>query len=177
MNESQISVMNYSQMYSCDIGLQGSRGKGFSKYRRIFRYVGWNRRVTGMHICTTSVCSYPSGFIGGWELQKRRAPGSRGIIGECLRDLLVKQAIICIEWLSRRIWSRDPKVRVSKIFNPKEERDKNPEYRRGIKDPNTTQLATWARKPHSQVSKIVFGNTRLNCGQGVGKGLPTASRL
>ena len=103
--------------------------------------------------------------------------GSRKFIEEYLRDLLVKQAIICIEWLSRRIWSRDPKVTASKIFNPKEKRDQRPEYGKGIKDPSTTQLATWARKPHSHVSKIVFRNTRLNCGQGVGKGLPTGSRL
>ena len=75
MNESQISVMNYSQMYSCDIGLQGSRGKGLSKYRRIFRYVGWNRRVTGMHICTTSVCSYPSGFIDGRDCKSSEQQG------------------------------------------------------------------------------------------------------
>lgn len=68
-----LSVRNYSQMYSCDKGLQGNRDKGFSKYRRVFRYVGWNKRVTGMNICSTSVCSYPSGFIGGKELQKRWA--------------------------------------------------------------------------------------------------------
>ena len=30
------------------------------------------------------------------------------------------------------------------------------EYRRGIKDPNTTQLATWAHRPHSHVSKTIF---------------------
>ena len=125
MNESQISVMNYSQRHSYDIGQQGSRGKGFSKYWRVFRYVGWNKRLTGMNICTKSVCSYPSGFIGGRELQKQRAPGSRGIIGECLRDLLVKQATICIEWLSGRIWSRDPKVRVVKSLTRKEERSES----------------------------------------------------
>ena len=43
-----------------------------------------------------------------------------------------------------------------KLFNPKRRGFRVPEYRRGIKDTNTTQLATWARKPHSHVSKIVF---------------------
>ena len=73
---------------------------------------------------------------------------------------------------------RDPSVGVSKIhLTRKDEKFRVPEYRRGIKDPNTSQLATWARKPHNHVSKLVFGNTRLNCGQGVEKGLPTGSRL
>ena len=40
---------------------------------------------------------------------------------------------------------------------------------RGVKEPNTTQMAMWAHKPHNQVSKG-FAMTRLNFGQGVGKG-------
>ena len=40
---------------------------------------------------------------------------------------------------------------------------------RGIKDPNTTQMATWARKAHSHVSKS-FAMSRLDFGQGVWKG-------
>jgi hypothetical protein len=43
------------------------------------------------------MCSYPRGFIGGRELQKRWAQGSRENIEEYLRDLLVKQAIIWSE--------------------------------------------------------------------------------
>ena len=54
-------------------------------------------------------------------------------------------------------------------FNPNGREIRIPEYRRGIKDPNTIQLAIRARKPHSQVSKS-FSLTRLNFGQGVGKG-------
>ena len=44
-----------------------------------------------------------------------------------------------------------------KSFNPNRREIRVPEYRRGIKDPNTTQLATWARKAHNQVSKTSFG--------------------
>ena len=169
--------MNCSQMYSCDIGLQGSRGKGFSKYRRVFRYVRWNKRVTGMNICTTSVCSYPSGFIGGRGLQ---SSGHQGL-GE------TSESVFGIFWWNRRSsvssgspggWDHENLVsELVKSFNPKRRGFRVPEYRRGVKDPNTTQLATWARKPHSQVSKIVFRNTRLNCGQGVGEGLPSGSWL
>ena len=46
-----------------------------------------------MTICTTGVYSYPEGFIGDMELQRRRAQGSRGNIGEYLHNLLVQQAI------------------------------------------------------------------------------------
>jgi hypothetical protein len=46
-----------------------------------------------MNICTTSVSSYSSGFIGGQELY---SSGHRvsGIIEEFLQNLLAKQAII-----------------------------------------------------------------------------------
>ena len=50
-----------------------------------------------------------------------------------------------------------------------EESSESPSKDRGVKDPNTTQRATWARKPHSHVSKS-FSMTRVDFGQGVGKG-------
>ena len=40
---------------------------------------------------------------------------------------------------------------------------------RGVKEPNTTQMAMWARKAHSHVSKS-FVMSRLDFGQGVWKG-------
>ena len=40
---------------------------------------------------------------------------------------------------------------------------------RGVKEPNTTQMAMWARKAHNHVSKS-FVMSRLNFGQGVWKG-------
>ena len=55
-------------------------------------------------------------------------------------------------------------------FNPSRREFRVPEYRRGVKDANTTHMATWARKPHSHVSKSFFVVTRLDFGQGVGKG-------
>jgi len=50
----------------------------------------------------------------------------REFIGEYLRNHLVIQVIIDNEGLSGRKRSREPKVRVSKIFNPKEMRDQCP---------------------------------------------------
>ena len=40
---------------------------------------------------------------------------------------------------------------------------------RGVKDPNATQIATWARNAHIHVSKR-FVMSRLDFGQGVWKG-------
>ena len=54
-------------------------------------------------------------------------------------------------------------------FNLSRREIRVPEYRRGIKDPNTTQMAKWARKTHSHVSKS-FVMSRLDFGQGVWKG-------
>ena len=74
-----------------------------------------------------------------------------------------------VKGLSGRKWLRDPRVRVSKIFNPNRREFRVPEYRRGIKDPNTTQ---WRRGPVSHTANVrkSFSMTRLNFGQGVGKG-------
>ena len=44
-------------------------------------------------------------------------------------------------------------LELTKSFNPNRREIRVPEYRRGIKDPNTTQMATWARKAHSHVSE------------------------
>ena len=47
-------------------------------------------------------------------------------------------------------------LELTKSFNPNRREIGVPEYRRRIKDPNTTQLVMWARKPHNHVSKSVF---------------------
>ena len=62
-------------------------------------------------------------------------------------------------------------------FNPNGREIRVPECRRGIKDPNTTQLATWARKPHSHVSKTVFEELDSTSAKELERGLPTGSRL
>ena len=56
-----------------------------------------------------------------------------------------------------------------KPFNPNGREIKVPEYRQGVKDPNTTQ---WRRVPvrHTAMLVKVFVVTRLDFGQGVGKG-------
>ena len=60
-----------------------------------------------MIVWTASVCSYPWGFIGGRELQRRRAQGSQENIEEYLRNLLVKQAIIWNEGaLREKVFTR-----------------------------------------------------------------------
>ena len=57
----------------------------------------------------------------------------------------------------------------SKMVNPNIREIRVPEYRRGIKDPNTTQ---WGRGPVSHTANVSksFSMTRLNFGQGIGKG-------
>src|SRR3954468_2123412 len=54
------------------------------------------------------------------------------------------------------------------MFYPKGREIRVPEYRRGVKDPNTTQ---WRRGPVSHTANVSksFSVTRLNFGQGVGK--------
>ena len=54
-------------------------------------------------------------------------------------------------------------------FNPSRREFRVLEYRRGVKDPNTTQ---WRRGPVSHTANVSksFSVTRLNFGQGVGKG-------
>ena len=58
---------------------------------------------------------------------------------------------------------------LAKSFNPNRKELRVPEYRRGIKDPNTTQ---WRRGPvrHTASVSKSFSVTRLNFGQVVGKG-------
>ena len=60
-------------------------------------------------------------------------------------------------------------LELTNSFNPNRREIRVPEYRRGIKDHNTTQMATWARKIHSHVSKS-FVKARLDFGQGVWNG-------
>ena len=54
--------------------------------------------------------------------------------------------------LPGRKWLRDPRVRVSKKFNPNRREIRVPEYRRGIKDPNTTQ---WRCGPVRHTAMLV----------------------
>ena len=60
-------------------------------------------------------------------------------------------------------------LELAKSFNPNRREIRVPEYRRGVKDPNTTQ---WRHGPISRTAKLVktFSMTRLDFGQGVGKG-------
>ena len=58
---------------------------------------------------------------------------------------------------------------LAKSFNPNRRELRVPEYRRGVKDPITTQ---WRRGPMGRTAMLVkvFVVTRLDFGQGVGKG-------
>ena len=67
-------------------------------------------------------------------------------------------------------------VELVKSFNPNRREIRVPEHRRGVKDPNTTQWQHGPIRHTSNVSKS-FSVTRLNFGQGVGRGLPIGSRL
>ena len=63
-----------------------------------------------------------------------------------------------------------------KSFNLNRREIRVPEYRQGVKDPNTTQ---WRRGPVSHTVMLVklLLKTRLHFSQGVGKGDPTGTRL
>ena len=67
-------------------------------------------------------------------------------------------------------------LELAKSFNPKGREIRAPEYKRGVKDPNTTQ---WRRGPVSHIANVSksFLVTRLNFDQGVGKGDPTGNWL
>ena len=82
----------------------------------------------------------------------------------------MKQTTIRNEALSGESRYEILMLELAKSFNPNGREIRVPEYRRGIKDPGTNQMATWARKTHSHVSKS-FVVTRFNFGQGVGKGV------
>ena len=60
-------------------------------------------------------------------------------------------------------------LELAKSFNPNRREIRVPEYRQGVKDPNTTQ---WRRGPvrHTAMLVKVFVMSRLNFGQGVWKG-------
>ena len=92
-----------------------------------------------------------TGVIGGQELQGSWHSVSRNI-EEHLQNLLAKQAIIDNVGGSGRKWVREPNVRVSKMFNPNRRDIRVLEYRRGIKDTNTTQRP---RGPVSHTTKLV----------------------
>ena len=100
-----------------------------------------------------------------------KAEGTRvsGMIEEYIQNLLWQQAIICDKGLSGRSSYENLESHLVKSFNPNRKEIRVPEYRREIKDPNTTQMATWARKTHIHVSKK-FAMSRLDFGQGVEKG-------
>ena len=103
---------------------------------------------------------------------------SRVNSGEYLQNLLVQLVIIWSEGFSGRNYFREPKVSLflAKSFNPNRREIRVPEYRQGVKDPNTTQ---WRRGPvrHTSMLVKVFVMSRLDFGQRVGKGIPTGSRL
>ena len=63
-----------------------------------------------------------------------------------------------------------------KSFNPNRREIRVPEYRRGIKDLNTTQ---WRRGPISHTAKLVnkFGRLDSTSAKELERGLPTGSRL
>ena len=63
-----------------------------------------------------------------------------------------------------------------KSFNPNRRDVRVPEYRSRNKRSYYHPMATCARKTHSHVSKS-FAMSRLDSGQGVGRGIPTRSRL
>ena len=87
------------------------------------------------------------------ELRRRRAQGFRGNIREYLRILLKQQAIIWTEGaLRKESSSENLKSDLVKSFNPNRKEIRVPEYRRGIKEPNTTQ---WRRGPVSHTAMLV----------------------
>ena len=82
-------------------------------------------------------------------LFSRRSSEMRGSSGGCDHEILI--------------------LELANSFNPNSREIRVPEYRRGIKDPNTTR---WRRGPVRHTAKLVkvFAMSRLDFGQGVWKG-------
>ena len=129
------------------------KGQGFSE----------QRRVLGVS------CNNMSNW--GWRY-KRQGGYSRGLpvvrnckaVGTESRE--TSWSICRIFWRSRRssVTSgisgrklvREPNVGVIKMFNLNRREIRIPEYRRGIKDPNTTQWRRWPISHTTIFSKTVF---------------------
>ena len=168
MTGSPVSVRNYSQGLSCVKELQGSKHKGFSEHRRVSQHPIITRatRDEGMN---GNCRSLSIGVDGGSESKKRWA--------QVLER--TSQSIFGIFWCNKRSSGvrgspggshcENLALELVKSFNPNRREIRVPEYRRGIKDPNTTQ---WQRGPVSHTAMLVkvFVVTRHNFGQGVGKG-------
>jgi hypothetical protein len=78
-----------------------------------------------MKVRTARGCSYPRGFIGGRELQKQWAQGSRENIEEYLWILLVNQAIIWNEGSPERSSYENLMLELVKSLTQKEERSES----------------------------------------------------
>ena len=103
---------------------------------------------------------------------------SRVNSGEHLQGLLVRQTIISNKGPPGWKWSQDPNVRVSKIrLTRVEESSESQSKDRGVKDPNTTQMAMWARKTHNHVSKKFLQCLDSTSVEEFGRRIPTGSRL
>ena len=109
-------------------------------------------------------CKYLSIGIFRWQgIAKATGTRSRENIGEYCQNIPLKQSTIRNERVLRKeVVARTQSQILAKSFNPNRRGIRIPEYRRGVKDPNTTLMATWAHGPHSHVSKTVFNvQTRL----------------
>ena len=82
-------------------------------------------------------------------LFSRRSSEVRGSSGGCDHEILI--------------------LELANSFNPNSREIRVPEYRSRSKRSYYHPMATWAHGPHSHVSKS-FSTTRLDFGQGVGKG-------
>ena len=143
---------------------------GFSELSVVQKETARQKAQRILETPESTSCNNRSNWV--WRY-KRRGCHSRGLsvvrnckaVGTGSRE--TSRSICRIFWrskrsslmsgLSGRKWVREPNVGVSKMFNLNRREIRVREYRRGIKDPNTTQLVTWAHKTHSQVSKTIFG--------------------
>ena len=149
--------MNYPP---CEKKLQSRRHKGFSKQRRVLGVSCNNRNNWGRMYKRQGCYSRGLSMVRNC---KAVGTGSRETSRSICRIFWRSKRSSVMSGLSGRKWVREPNVRVSKMFNPNRREIRVPEYRGGIKDPNTTQ---WRHGPVSHTSKLVkkFWTTRLDFG-------------
>ena len=90
--------------------------------RSISRYFLTTREQLDMKVRTTRMCRYPHGFISGREFQRQWEHRVSGIYRRVSSGSSGEISDHQGEGLSGMKEVREPRVRVSKIFNPKEKR-------------------------------------------------------
>jgi len=151
-NGSSINVKKKPSGFSCEIKLQDSKLKRFlGQSKNISRHLVTTRATRNDH--ENDKCMQISIGIYRWQwiakaMSTRVSRKYRGISSESSDE-----AGDLPEWgLSGRSSYENLELELAKSFTPNRREIRVPEYRRGVKDPNTTQ---WRRGPVRHTSMLV----------------------